>query len=189
MAKSSITARPLLDGFDHDFAGTRLRELTDLAVVSVAVPLRGMGKLKAAVKKGYGLSMPTPVKSTVSKDSKTRIVSTQPDQVFVLFDLKTPDAEAKVAKAIGETGYLTDQTHSWVGLELSGHKAHEALERICQIDLHPSVFPLNASARTSMEHMGALIVRTGKDSFLLMSATSSGASFLHAVETSVKYVS
>lgn len=188
MAKTLLQTRSPLDGFDHDFAGTRLREVTPLALVAIAEPMRGKAKLKAAVKSAYGCAMPSATKSVLSKDGKTRIVSMQPDQYFALFETKNPDAEGLVRKALGDAGYYTDQTHSWTAVELSGPKALEALERICPIDLHHSVFPLNASARTTMEHMGATIIRTGKESYLLMSASSSAISFLHAVETSVKYV-
>ncbi|MYA88775.1 MAG: sarcosine oxidase subunit gamma, partial [Boseongicola sp. SB0662_bin_57] len=41
---------------------------------------------------------------------------------------------------------------------------------------------------TVMEHMGAMAIRTGDDAFLLLSAGSSAESFLHAVETSYRYV-
>ena len=39
-----------------------------------------------------------------------------------------------------------------------------------------------------MEHLGVLIMRTGEDRFLLLSASSSAGSFLHAVETAIKSV-
>ena len=39
-----------------------------------------------------------------------------------------------------------------------------------------------------MEHMGAIIHREGTDRFLLLSASSSARSFLHAVEASLEHV-
>ena len=39
-----------------------------------------------------------------------------------------------------------------------------------------------------MEHMGAMIVHLSGDRFLLLSASSSAQSFLHAVELSYRYV-
>ena len=61
------------------------------------------------------------------------------------------------------------------------------LERLCPLDLHESAFPVGAAQRTVMEHMGAVILREGTDEFLLLSASSSAASFLHAVKTSIRY--
>ena len=46
----------------------------------------------------------------------------------------------------------------------------------------------DVSARTVMEHMGAMIVHLSGDRFLLLSASSSAQSFLHAVELSYRYV-
>ena len=48
---------------------------------------------------------------------------------------------------------------------------------------------LDQHARTSMEHLDTLIIRTAENSYHLMSASSSAGSFLHAVETSIKNVS
>ena len=62
-----------------------------------------------------------------------------------------------------------------------------ALERLCPLDL--ARVPTRGSGRTVMEHMGALVVRTSEDGFLLMSASSTAGSFLHALETSLHYVS
>ena len=51
--------------------------------------------------------------------------------------------------------------------------------------LYPDAFVEGAAARTVMEHLGVLILRTGPDAYLLLSASSSAGSFLHAVETSL----
>jgi sarcosine oxidase subunit gamma len=164
----------------------RLREIHDLDLCALAIPHKGASKLKAAIKAGFDLSMPTPVKSTA--DAKTRLLMTQPDQIFAMTP-RSKHAETSVHKAIGDTAYITDQTDAWVVLELSGPTSRTALERICQLDLHPEAFKQNQVARTTMEHMGSMIIRTDKDTFLLMSGSSSAASFLHAVELSAQHVS
>ncbi|MDX1786447.1 MAG: sarcosine oxidase subunit gamma, partial [Roseovarius sp.] len=69
---------------------------------------------------------------------------------------------------------------------ISGPGSLAALERICMLDLHPDAFKVNAVARTVMEHMGAIIARTGEDTYLLLSASSSAKSFLHAIELSIE---
>jgi len=88
--------------------------------------------------------------------STHRLIRTGPDQALLLFD-----------------------SHE------SGSGVRTALERLCPLDLHPDAFAVNTAQRTVMEHMGAMIVRTNDDQFLLMSASSSARSFLHAVETSI----
>ena len=56
-----------------------------------------------------------------------------------------------------------------------------SVARICPIDLHADAFGPDHATRTVMEHIGAMILRTGEDAFLLLSARSSAQSFLHAV--------
>ena len=130
--------------------------------------------------------MPEPGRSTTSGDM--RLIWTAPDQILLAFPHENPDAEAHVKAAIGQNGYTTDQTGGWVILDISGPDTLAALERLCPVDLAENVFPEGTAARTVMEHMGAIILRLGADRFLLLSASSSAASFLHAVETSYRNV-
>lgn len=178
MAKLSPTSP--LNGYDQTLGDMRLRELTELDLTALAIPQNGMTKLKTAIKSAIGLSMPNAMKSTVN--SNARLLMTQPDQLFAITIRR--NSKISIGQAVGDTAYVTDQTDAWVVLELSGKSARAALERICQIDLHPDTFKKNQMARTTLEHMGAIVIRTDKDTFLLMSASSSAKSFLHAVEQS-----
>jgi len=184
-----LTAEPLLGGFEERFGGTDLVELTDLAIVSIAIPLGGDAALAAALSKTYGTDMPAPGRSVISTDGQTRFLWTARDQLFALFEDGSPNAAADVKKNLGDTGYVTLQSDNWVALRLSGEKARDALERICPIDLHPTTFAEGHVARTMMEHMGVFILRDDLNAFLLLSASSSAETFLHAVKTSVQNVS
>ena len=183
----TLTAAATLGGYARDFDGTSLTEVTPLAIVAAALPLGGENAANAAIKAAYG-TRPTATKSSLSKNGKTRLIQVAADQVFVVFASDTNQAEPMVNQALNGTCYTTDQTDVWVALEINGGHARAALARICQIDLHPDTFPLHAAARSTMEHMGAMVIRTGKDQFLLMSASSSAKTFLHALETSLKNV-
>ena len=116
-----------------------------------------------------------------------RLVRLGIDQLFIIFPRAQKDAGAEphTAKILGGGFYTTDQSDVWVTLELSGAGARRALERICPLDLMPESFGIGAAARTTMEHLGTIIIRNDADSFLLMSASSSAQSFLHALETSI----
>ena len=188
MADYQLYATSALGGYDHDFGETGLKEVDGLGIVSVAVPLGGRDALAKAVRSAYGCGLPKPTVSVLSKGKSARLVSTQADQFFVLFDHAEPDAAEQVAERLGEAGYYTDQSDNWLALELSGAAARRALQRLCQVDTDPDVFKVNASARTVMHHLGALVIRTGEDRYLLLSARSSALSFLHAVETAVESV-
>lgn len=187
MANLTLTAEPPLQGYDERFGDTRLHAPNDLAIVSIALPLGAEEGALKSIKSGLGAILPEPGASALTEDDK-RLVRLGVDQAFVIFTHATPDAEKHVQDLLKGAAYTTDQTDVWAGLILDGPAARTSLERICPIDLHPVSFSEGAGARTVMEHLGVLIIRTGPDRFLLLSASSSAASFLHAVETSLKNV-
>ena len=184
MADITLTAAPVLGGAEIEIGANRIKERDDLALVSIATPLGGNDALETAIRNAWSLDMPTPTQTTTSGD--TRAIRTSPDQMLLVFPHATPDANSVVQGKLGGAGYTTDQTDSWVVLDIAGPDTMAALERLCPLDL--ARFNVGTSGRTVMEHMGALIVRTGETDFLLMSASSSAQSFLHAVETSYAYV-
>jgi len=161
-------------------------EVTDTALISLAVPLGGEGAVEKALTKVFGLNIPDPKISSTS--AGIRAVRTSPDQMLLLIDGKPNLSGEEVADSLGGTAYTTRQTDSWVMCSLSGKGARVALERLCPIDLHDDAFPVDAAARTVMEHMSAIIIRTGSDDYLLMSASSSAKSFAHAITLSMRYV-
>lgn len=189
MAEYSLISDPPLAGYDKDFGSVRLKAPKDLAIVSVALPLGGETAAEKAVKAAYGVDLPEVGKSVVSPDNGAAVMRLGRDLAFVLFSHPTPDAEPLVAKALKGKAYTTDQTDVWVALELKGEGSRDALERICPLDLHDSAFAVHDAQRTVMEHLGVIIVRTEADTWLLLSASSSAGSFLHAVEISIKNAS
>ncbi len=187
MPDFTLTAAPPLAGYDRSFGDIALKAPKDLAIVSIALPLGGEDAAKAAIKSAFGTDLPKVGMSATAKDGAT-LMRLGADQAFVLFTCPTPDAEPKIAAKLNGAAYTTDQTDGWCVLEISGPGARRALERICPVDLHPDAFKVDAIARTVMEHMGAIVMRTGEDTYLLLSASSSAKSFLHAVELSAKNV-
>lgn len=189
MSDFSLTAAPPLADFDRRFGDTVLKAPKDLAIVSIALPLGGEAAAKKAIKGAYGVALPDIGQSAVAQDDAAAIMRLGSDQAFVLFPCPTPDAEPRVAALLKGAAYTTDQTDAWCALELSGPLARAALERICMVDLHPDAFAVNSVARTVMEHLGAIIARTGAQTYMLLSASSSAKSFAHAVEVSLENVS
>lgn len=188
MADYTLTATPPLAGFDVTMGNARLYSPAGLALVSIALPLGKEDAAMKAVKTAFGVDLPAPGKSALGKN-ETRLVRLNQDQAMAIFCHETPDAESHINALLKSKAYTTDQTDAWVGLTIEGKDARASLERICQIDLHSDAFAVNDAARTVMEHLGVLIIRTEVDQFLLLSASSSATSFLHAVETSMKNVS
>ncbi|MGI9372359.1 MAG: sarcosine oxidase subunit gamma [Hyphomicrobiales bacterium] len=187
MSEFTLEAKPFLGGYKRDVGGVSLEEVTGLAIVSIAAPRGEETKLKATMKSAYGCVFPAPGAIAHAKDKKTRFVGMSPDQVFALFDHDGADAAEIIGKKLKARGYVTLQSDNWVTLRASGTRVREALERICPVDLNPNAFAIDHAARTVMEHLGVVIMREDKDTFLLLSASSSAQSFLHAVETSLEY--
>jgi len=183
--KITLTAKSPLDGLDTTNGRCRLCEVTDISIVSAAMPAGSEKKTMAALKKAYGLAAPVGRMSTAS--DKGRALIATPDQLLILLNEADGLHAKAVRDALGGHVYTTDQTDNLVAVEVSGSGAIEALERICSIDLHDSTFPVGSYARTVMEHLGATIIRTGDTSYLLMSASSSAKSFAHAVQQSMDY--
>lgn len=183
-----MTAQSALDGYAQSFDGVDLAERRGLAVVSIAIPRGGDSKLKTAMKSAYGVEFPTPGSSVTSKDGKTKFLGMNLEQAFAVFDHPDADAATIVGKKLKGRAYVTLQSDNWVGVLISGTRSRDALERICPLDLHPDVFGIDQVARTVMEHLGVIILREDKDSFLMLSASSSAKSFLHAIETSIHNV-
>ena len=188
MSEYTLTAQPALGGYQETFEGVSLEEQTGLAIVSIATPIGGEDALVKALKDGYGAALPKTGEVSLSKDGQTRFLGMARDQMFAIFDHTEPDAVDIVGGKLKDVAYLNSQSDNWVGLRLSGSKSRDVLERICPLDLEPSRFAEGKVARTSMEHMGVIILPDGADSFLLITASSSAASFLHAVETSIQNV-
>lgn len=187
MAEFSLIAEPPLAGTEITYAGIELSAPKDLAIVSIALPLGKEADAEKAIKSAYGANLPQPGKSVRCKDG-SRLVRLGPDQAFVLFTNDTPDAESIVSKLLKGKAYTTDQTDVWTALSIEGPQCRAALERICPVDLHETAFAIDDAARTVMEHLGVLIIRTDEDAFLLLSASSSADSFLHAMEVSMHNV-
>lgn len=189
MPEFSLISAPPLAGYDHSIGDITLSAPADLALVSVALPLGGEAAAKKAIKSAYGSDLPEVGKSCATAKGNATLLRMASDQSFVMFTHDAPDAERVVAAKLKGAAYTTDQTDVWCALEISGAGARRALERICPLDLHDDAFAVMDAARTTMEHLGVIIFRTAPERWLLLSASSSSGSFLHALETSITNVS
>ncbi len=189
MANYTLIAQAPLEGYRKTFANTELSEVTDLAIVSLAIPQNGDSTFGDALFAAYSCEIPAAGRSSLSPSTEARLLWMQQDQYFLLTEYTEYSVVESVSEKLEGTAYLSDQSDSWVILRLSGPQSMTALERTCPIDLHPQAFPSNAVSRIIMEHMSAVIINEGEDSYLLMGLRSSAKSFLHAIETSIENIS
>lgn len=186
MADISLTPNSVLRGASLKTDHAQLRERSDLALVSIAIPLGQGDSLTKAIKLGLALDCPDARMS--SGDDAMRLIKNAADQFMAIFPSTDPNASQHIAQKISNAGYCTLQTDAWAVLELSSAQAEPILERLCPVDMSQDAFPVGSFARTVVEHIGAVVIRTGPETYLLMSASSSARSFWHAIETTIAYV-
>ena len=189
MASYTLTAASPLDGFNVRLDQIAITEVSDRALVSLAVPNGKQQQLAERIKTVFAADLPQPGKSAVAQRDSARLLGLARDQFFIAFDDHQSDPEAHIKDLVGETGYVVDQSDSWVMLSVEGARSRSMLERICPIDLNPASFAIGDVARTVMEHHSAIIVREGEDGYLLLSPRSSAKSFAHAVQVSAESIS
>jgi methylglutamate dehydrogenase subunit D len=182
VAEFSLTAQSALLGLDMEKPGIRLTEASNLALVSMAVPVNGEQKLREVINAAFNIALPDIGNSVSSNTEQARFYRLQLDQYFVQFVYEGDSAVDVIRKHVGDAAYLSDQSDSWVAILLSGFNSTMILERICSLDLDLSVFPVGSVARTSMHHLAVIIIREDIDSFMLLSPRSSAESFMHALD-------
>ena len=192
----SLKAQSPLGGYNMIVDGTSLIEVTGLSMVSVA-PLAGsQAAFQTAIAKLFKTDKndnPKPSATMALDQSGKQLCILMPsaqNQWFLCFDNDGTNpidaAKTLIGESLSKQMAMTDQSDSWVILALSGPQSRQTLSRICPIDCGVSAMPIGTTARTSMEHLGAIITRRPDESdhqpcFWLLSARSSAASFLHAI--------
>jgi len=174
VAKYKLTPKPLLGNYIRSISGVTLTEVTDLQILSIATPLDGATKRDAALKK-LKLAPAAPGKSVTA--GKMRLIGMAVDQHFLLVG-------GDDLPAIEDT-YTTDQTHNWVAIRAEGEAIWPAMERLCMLDLHPEVYLTDGALRFDIETMFAVMIKEDETKILLLGASSSAQSFLHAIETAL----
>lgn len=136
------------------------------------------GGAKAVAKglKALGLAMPSPL--TFIEKKGARMVWTGRDQAF-LIGVAAPEMEGAA---------LTDQTDGWTTLALSGAGVVDVLARLVPVDLRLVACPVGSALRTQVNHMNAVILRTGDHAFEIMVFRSMSRTAWHELETTMSMV-
>lgn len=170
-----LIAKSALEGRSLTLDGVTLAEVDTGPVTSIAV-YPGQAKAVAKGLKALGLVMPEP--NSFSEKKGARIVWTGRDQAFLM----GVDAPALEGAA------LTDQSDGWAVLALSGAGGAEVLARLVPMDLRLGAFPVGRVARTQVNHMNAVILRTGDDMVQVMVFRSMARTAWHELETTMHMV-
>ena len=184
MADFKLTARPTLGGAHATHANCTARETRDLTIASLAAH-RSDADLKA-LSSAFVQAFETALPETGKRVQAGPIVFSWAghQQWFANAPiLKIADLSATLNTQLGEHAIVTDQSGAWTEIQLRGDASRDVLERLCPLDLHPSVFQVGTCARTVMEHLGVQIALIDDEpTFTLLTPSSSAASFWNALE-------
>ena len=171
IAKLPLGAAPLTLG------QTTLAEWALPRMTSVA-PYQGQEKAVAKVLKSMGLVFPAPNRTSVADD--TTLIWTGRRQAFLLNTDPTP---------LAATCALTDQSDGWAALTLSGPGAEATLARLIPLDLRATSFAIGHAVRTPLNHMNAVLWRTGPFAFTLLVFRSMARTAWHEIADAMQMVS
>ena len=171
-----LIAKSALEGRRVTLGTVTLAEADPGRVTSIAV-LHGQAKAVAKGLKTLGLAMPSP--NSFAEKKGLRIVWTGHEQAFLIGEIPTEIDGASV----------TDQTDGWTTLALSGAGAVDVLARLVPVDLRLRAFPVGGALRTGLNHMNAVILRTGDHSFEVMVFRSMARTAWHELENTMSMVS
>ncbi len=170
-----LIAKSALEGRSLTLGSVTLAEMDPGPITSVAL-YPGGAKLAAKGLKTLGLTFPSP--NTFAEKKGARIVWTGRDQAFLV----------GVAPPALEGAAVTDQSDGWTVLGLSGGAVVDVLARLVPVDLRLSVCPVGSALRTQVNHMNAVIVRTGDYAFEIMVFRSMARTAWHELETTMAMV-
>jgi sarcosine oxidase subunit gamma len=152
IAKSALSGHAPLT-----LLATTLAEGQAAPITSIA-PFPGRMAQANAALAPLGLSFPAP--NTQSMNGNTRLLWTGRDQVFLI--------GAQAPAGLADHAALTDQTDGWAILTLQGPAASDALMRPVPLDLRATAFPVGRTARAPLNHMQAILTRSGPEAFEIM---------------------
>jgi sarcosine oxidase subunit gamma len=158
-------------------AAARLREVPFLTQVA----LRATPGRDGSLTETLGLDLPTHVGEVAGAGDGNglAVLWLSPDEFLAVGPDEaesgvSPEAYAGgLAEALGsERGQAVDVSANRTTLELSGPRARSVLEKSCELDLHPRVFPVGAAVATLLGSTGVILWRTGEDTWRVMPRAS-----------------
>jgi len=156
--------------------GMTLAELPFTPMTAVA-PLNGKARALGAALKEIGLAWPGPGQSRAA--GQAAIVWTGRDQAFLIGASPAP---------LDGVAALTDQSDAWARMRLKGRGAEAVLARLVPLDLRLSAFAEGQVVRSGLNHMMAILLRSGADSFDIMVFRSMARSAVHELHQAMEAV-
>ncbi len=154
----------------------RAEEMPFQPITSV-MPLAGQEKsVSSALSKQLGAGLPEV--GQIAEGKGTCVIWSGLGQYMVL--------GAEVAPIKGAA--LTDQSDAWAHVALEGPRARDVLARLVPMDLRDATFGEGAAARTLVQHMNAVLLRTGAARYEVMVFRSMAHTLVHDLKRAMEAV-
>lgn len=171
MADYKLSATSPLNAASVAIDGVSLKEETDLSLVSISTPTGGEEAFEAQFKSAFGAPSPQ-TGASVQSDDGFWVLGLQRDQRMAVFQNQNPQPVDVIKAKLGEAGYYTDQSDSWVIVSISGDRVERFLEHVSTLDVSQDAFPVGQASRTLMLHLGAILARKDETDFLVLAPRS-----------------
>lgn len=163
---SKLSSRSALDGLavpgrygNQDGAsGVVVAEQAGLGLATLAVRKGQDAKLKAAMRKAYGVALPTD--STFVQGKAVSFIGYGPGQwLAVSPTLENETLAADLVARLEGVASISDQSGGRAVLRISGPRARDLLAKGLAIDLDPRAFPPGCAVTSTISHMGVQLWR------------------------------
>lgn len=143
-------------------------------------PFRGQhGACAAWLSEHHGLAWPDTGRIVVN--GNVAAAWNSPGDIM-LIDAQGGMSADQIAQALAGKAAVVDQSSGRIVLRLSGEKSRNALMKLVEIDLHPSVLKAGMGAITALHHMSAGVFKIADDPvFWLHAARTYAADVWHSV--------
>ncbi len=182
-ANMNLESTTAFAGLERSIGQLTLRDAGHRAMISLAFATAMRDSVDTLCLSRLGVSLPTVGGVSRAADGLT-LLGLQYDQIWCCQEESDGADQQDLSTRLGSQDglYLTDHGDGWATLSLEGDSILAVLERLCPLDLDTRCFPVHSLRRTVLEHIGAVVVRTGDFAFDIMIPRSYASSLLHAVE-------
>lgn len=138
-----------------EFGAYTLGEITENALVSLAVPKARLEHARRFVWEQYGLELPQPESMCVNHDQSYATFWMARSQ-WMLERPESHDPNWAATLAAENIGYVTEQTGAWVRLDLKGPMLPMLFQRLANVPSGRLVEP--TAMRTAIHRLGVFVV-------------------------------
>jgi len=176
VGKLSLAASAPLTGALPVRNGGMSLTLVDPGPLWSVAPFAGQGAaVSSALKAAIGLTLPEPGRRVTEGAVALQWFGRD---LWLLSGAEPPKLPAA----------LTDQSDSWVTLDLTGPRGAEVMARLVPVDLREAAFPEGAAVRTDLHTMMVAVARTGPETLRIMGFRSMAGTLVHALGEAMETV-